>query len=258
MIEFQCPHCEHRIKAQINAAGIRSKCPRCKANLTVPMPDQVEPLRHDLLLEPEDFLEEEPVNKRIIDSRIKDAAKTGVEKVGRIAKLTLIIGGGGFAFLILVAVLMNLANPDAALKSRSERLEKEIEELRGRNKELEQKVALTPKVASGAPVQDEKKQAVTRKRKSPRTGDITMISGGSGYLAVDSKSHSRMMKLAIAKDDIGLSQMVLQGKIIATPIGTKVRMIDPGFLTCGVRIIDGPHSGKYCIVPVEFVSGVFN
>jgi len=32
MIEFDCSHCGHQIKAQMAAAGIASKCPRCKAN----------------------------------------------------------------------------------------------------------------------------------------------------------------------------------------------------------------------------------
>lgn len=256
MIEFECPHCSHKIKAQLNAAGIRSKCPRCKANITVPMPESSEPVFDGPTDYSELFEKERP--SRAIDPRIKAAAKTGAEKVGRIAKLTLYVGGGGFAFLLLLGALMNLANPDAAIKSRAERLEKEVEELRVENRDLEKKIALHHEGNSSAPVEEEKQQPATKKkRKTPRTGDITMISGGSGYLAVDKKSHSRMMKLAIAKDNIGLSQMILQGKIIATPIGTKVRMIDPGFLTCGVRIIEGPHKGKYCIVPVEFVSGVF-
>ena len=47
MIKFSCPHCSHRIKAQLATAGIRSKCPHCKANITVPMPEYLEPIKHE-------------------------------------------------------------------------------------------------------------------------------------------------------------------------------------------------------------------
>ena len=57
MIEFECPHCSHRMKAQLAAAGIRSKCPRCKANVTVPMPEHLDPIRHSPELEPDEFIE---------------------------------------------------------------------------------------------------------------------------------------------------------------------------------------------------------
>lgn len=59
MIEFNCPHCSHLIKAQTNAAGIRSKCPRCKANITVPMPEQSEPVFE------EEFIIEGPKQSRL-------------------------------------------------------------------------------------------------------------------------------------------------------------------------------------------------
>lgn len=52
MIEFSCPHCSHKIKAQMNATGIQIKCPRCKANIAVPMPERSEPIfEEDNLIE---------------------------------------------------------------------------------------------------------------------------------------------------------------------------------------------------------------
>lgn len=65
MIKFSCPHCSHKIKAQPAAAGIRSKCPRCKANITVPMPEQLDPIRHEPLLEPEEFIQDEPIKEQV-------------------------------------------------------------------------------------------------------------------------------------------------------------------------------------------------
>jgi len=57
LIEFKCSHCDHQIKAKLAAAGVRSKCPNCKANITVPMPEHSDPIRHEPLLEPDEFIE---------------------------------------------------------------------------------------------------------------------------------------------------------------------------------------------------------
>lgn len=35
---FQCPQCQHRLKAKRGAAGRRAKCPRCQQSLVVPTP----------------------------------------------------------------------------------------------------------------------------------------------------------------------------------------------------------------------------
>lgn len=86
-----------------------------------------------------------------------------------------------------------------------------------------------------------------------RNGNVTVINGGAGYLAVDSESFGRMMDLAIAKDDIGLSQMISQGRIIASLKGTRVRVIDAGIMTSEIRLLSGPHSGKSCIIQIEFL-----
>lgn len=40
MIEFKCLHCNQVIRAQPQSAGMSSKCPRCKANIRVPMPQE--------------------------------------------------------------------------------------------------------------------------------------------------------------------------------------------------------------------------
>ena len=42
MIEFKCLHCNQVIRAQPKSAGMSSKCPRCKAKIKVPMPQQEE------------------------------------------------------------------------------------------------------------------------------------------------------------------------------------------------------------------------
>lgn len=38
VFDFQCPQCQHRLKAKLGAAGRRAKCPRCQQVLVVPAP----------------------------------------------------------------------------------------------------------------------------------------------------------------------------------------------------------------------------
>ena len=52
-----------------------------------------------------------------------------------------------------------------------------------------------------------------------------------------------MTELAVAKDYVGISQLVLQSKVVQIDAGTEARIIDRRLFTIEVRIMSGPHAG---------------
>jgi|GEM_PF-5654532 len=246
MIKFECSHCGHQIKAQDNAAGIRSKCPRCQANITVPMPESSEPVFEGTSDYSELFADKK--STKPIDPRIKAVAKAGAEKVGRIARLTLYVGGGGFAFLVLIGAMMNLANPDAALKSRAERLEKQAEELREENRNLIDQMAQTPSVKTGQTAKVVPAKTKEPYRRTAIAGEVTRLSSGPGFCAATRKDYDRMNTLSKAGDETGLVEMLLNGRLYSVKNGTKVRVIETYFTVFEVRVEEGGHAGYSCFV----------
>ncbi len=47
MLEFHCPECSQKLTARENRAGTVSRCPRCKAQLTIPQISEPEPIEPD-------------------------------------------------------------------------------------------------------------------------------------------------------------------------------------------------------------------
>jgi hypothetical protein len=88
-------------------------------------------------------------------------------------------------------------------------------------------------------------------------GDLTTLRasvGGEVPVALNEEVHERMVKLAVAKDDIGFAQLMHTGLVWTVPSGTQVRVIDPGFLSYEVRLMSGERTGQSCIVASEYVS----
>lgn len=109
--------------------------------------------------------------------------------------------------------------------------------------------------------QQESKQAELPQQ-SVRTimpGDITTLSGPDGGIvpvASSKKALDRLTQLSVAKDTIGIGQMMADGLVSTVPTGTKCRVIDrTDIFTCEVRIIDGgPRpADKTCFVSRDFV-----
>lgn len=84
-----------------------------------------------------------------------------------------------------------------------------------------------------------------------RVGEV----GYTGYALVGATEfdYDRLVKLANADDDLGIRQMVEEGRAFYLDRGTRVRIIDAGFLTHEVRVLSGPHTGKSVIIAVEDV-----
>jgi hypothetical protein len=98
-------------------------------------------------------------------------------------------------------------------------------------------------------------ELVLEKQRDSRVGDICVLNSGSTstFIAMNSVVHDRMMKLVTAKDDVGLTDLVLSGLVYMVPSGTKVRLIDKGIFTSEVRILEGQHQNKAGLVIAEFV-----
>jgi len=88
-------------------------------------------------------------------------------------------------------------------------------------------------------------------------GDEAHLSPGSPTIVpLDEEAEDEVVKLAAAKDDLGLRQMVISGRAILVPDGTKVKVIEvKGILdwTCRIRILEGDYIGQSGWVPVEFL-----
>ena len=92
--------------------------------------------------------------------------------------------------------------------------------------------------------------------KRPLRGEDAVLlveNGGSIYVASTKDNYDRVVELATARDDIGLTNMVLDGRAALIRSGTRCRVIDPGFLTYELRILEGDYAGQSIHVASEFV-----
>jgi hypothetical protein len=85
------------------------------------------------------------------------------------------------------------------------------------------------------------------------TGDECVLSadGTDVFLSIDEKTNDRLTRLCTAKDEAGVAQLVLQGKVTVIQAGTRAKIIKRGFLTSEVRILQGDHAGESGIVDSE-------
>lgn len=86
------------------------------------------------------------------------------------------------------------------------------------------------------------------------TGYVVMKNNGSVFVAVNKDIYDEMFKLITAKDNDGLTQMVLKGQILLVDSGTPVRVIDSSMFSREVRITSGKYSGQSGWVPAEMTS----
>jgi hypothetical protein len=79
------------------------------------------------------------------------------------------------------------------------------------------------------------------------------------YLATDDKAFDDLTKVLLSKDEYGLLELAMQGKVFGVTNGTKVKVIDRAFARRKVRIIQGAKPidadkvGLSGWVPIEWV-----
>lgn len=76
---------------------------------------------------------------------------------------------------------------------------------------------------------------------------------GPIMVAVDEGAYDELIDVVIAKDNIGLMNLMLAGKVFNVQNNTKVLVIDIGRFRTKVRILEGENWGMAGWVPYEFV-----
>jgi len=87
--------------------------------------------------------------------------------------------------------------------------------------------------------------------------------GGVGYIevegentvwvSIDEKAMDELNTFSAARNEDAISQMMEMGRVLVCTKRTKVSVIDPGFFSTTIRIMEGKHSGMTGIVPNEFI-----
>lgn len=72
-------------------------------------------------------------------------------------------------------------------------------------------------------------------------------------VAADSAAFDALSNAFSAKDTVGFTSLIIAGRVFQVSPDTKVLVLDPGFLTTEVRILEGKHAGKSGLVPAEWV-----
>jgi hypothetical protein len=73
-------------------------------------------------------------------------------------------------------------------------------------------------------------------------------------IAANQSALDRLIKFANAGDSYGVAELIATKQVSKVPSGTKCLIIDPGFMTHEIRILEGLHSGEAAFVPAEFVT----
>ncbi|GMU51047.1 MAG: hypothetical protein AMXMBFR33_01930 [Candidatus Xenobia bacterium] len=81
----------------------------------------------------------------------------------------------------------------------------------------------------------------------PYTGEDGHTASAA-FVGVDSTSFGELRKAKLANDDHGVRELILRDKVFAIEKGTKIKVLEVGFETSTIRILDGPYAGRKGIV----------
>ena len=73
------------------------------------------------------------------------------------------------------------------------------------------------------------------------------------YLAVDDAAWDALSKVAAAKDALAFLEWVASGRVFLLTEGTRILVVESGFLSIRVRALEGPNAGRAGWVESEFV-----
>lgn len=85
-------------------------------------------------------------------------------------------------------------------------------------------------------------------------GEIGYLSAGGGSLLICTTrdAHSQFVRFAVARDEHGFSELLLNGQAFAVEHGTRVRVLG-GITVREVRVIEGPMTGRRGYISSEFI-----
>jgi len=107
-----------------------------------------------------------------------------------------------------------------------------------------------------APACDTGKGAKKAPDETLMTGEEGILyTDGTGhlYLSVDEKAFDAYSDAAVAKDMIGINELIRSGRLIPIIEGTHILVLDIGFFKTKVRVLEGRHKGEAGWVPDEWV-----
>ena len=85
------------------------------------------------------------------------------------------------------------------------------------------------------------------------SGYIEVSGESMVWVSVNEKSLDELNAYSRQKNEAAIEEMMVQGRVLVCGRNTKVSVVDPGFMTTTVRIMDGKHAGKSGIIPNEFL-----
>lgn len=71
--------------------------------------------------------------------------------------------------------------------------------------------------------------------------------------AVDDASWDALSEAAVADDQVGINQLVMNGKVLLLNQGEKVKVLDHSWTAHKVRVVDGKYAGRVCWVEARHV-----
>ena len=89
--------------------------------------------------------------------------------------------------------------------------------------------------------------------KTGEDGYVSVEGSDTVLIATTKEYYDEMFKLLTIKDTLGVSQMVLDGKVLLADKGTSVKVIGSTMASREVRITEGKYIGKSGWVPSEMV-----
>jgi uncharacterized protein DUF4339 len=99
---------------------------------------------------------------------------------------------------------------------------------------------------------------INESSQSGSRGSASTVSGSSlrkdTAAAINGEVYSRLTELAVAGDNSGIATLIAAGLTVTLPEGTRVRVIDLGFLTTEIKVESGTYAGRYFIVATENIN----
>lgn len=118
-----------------------------------------------------------------------------------------------------------------------------------RKAELEQKGEAEARLAAGT-------NAAKSERKIVRRGGTAYLEVQGEHVvwvSVDQDAFDELNSFSSARNEEAITQMMQQGRVLVCAKQTRVSVVDPGFFSTTIRILEGKHEGATGIVPNEFL-----
>jgi len=98
-------------------------------------------------------------------------------------------------------------------------------------------------------------RGVTTSTSSVSIGQEGVLDSGSELtpVAIDKTAFDEWTKARVAKDEQGMLQLILQGRIVSVEKNTRIKVIDQAMFIRKVRILDGKHQDMAGWVAYEYI-----